>query len=218
MLQFERDNLEGVDEGIASYYEQTDSGKYRLKVEGIDPADELKSALQKEREERKAAKERLASLESEKKKLEEQTLLEKQEFKTLYERETEAKTALQKQLEELSGKIQKKETKAAAMSIALQLTKDTKRAELLTEIAEKNARYGENGVSFELGGVPVESDKLVEHLKASYPFLVDGSGATGTGATGQSGTPGSKQMARADFDRMNPARKADFMRDGGKII
>jgi hypothetical protein len=40
-LVFEVESLDGVDEGFKSLY-QEHNGKYRLAVEGIDPADELK--------------------------------------------------------------------------------------------------------------------------------------------------------------------------------
>ena len=71
-----------------------------------------------------------------------------------------------------------------AQRIALGLTKDTQRAELLTEKAAQMAKYGESGITFEIGGVAVDETKVTEHLKAAYPFLVDGSGATGSGAKG----------------------------------
>ena len=37
-------------------------------------------------------------------------------------------------------------------------------------------------VRFEIGGVEVEHDKVLAHLKSKYPFLVDASGVTGGGA------------------------------------
>ena len=44
-LKFEIDTLDGLDDGLKPLYEAKD-GKYRLIVEGIDPADELKKALE----------------------------------------------------------------------------------------------------------------------------------------------------------------------------
>ena len=55
MLKFEVDTLDGLDDGVKALYQQH-GNKFRLAVEGIDPADELKEALRKEREERAAAK------------------------------------------------------------------------------------------------------------------------------------------------------------------
>ena len=47
-LQFEVETLEGIDEGLHGLYAEH-NGKFRLSVSGIDPADELKEALRKER-------------------------------------------------------------------------------------------------------------------------------------------------------------------------
>ena len=47
----------------------------------------------------------------------------------------------------------------------------------------------EKGAYIEVGGVPVDKDKLVSQMKEEYPFLVDAPGASGGGAGG-SGTGG----------------------------
>ena len=54
MLQYTVDTLDAVDENFHSLYEQADNG-FRLKVTGVDDASGLKTALQSEREARKAA-------------------------------------------------------------------------------------------------------------------------------------------------------------------
>ena len=82
-LAFEIDSLDGVDESVKTLYKEH-NGKFRLDVTGIDPADELKSALKNEREERKAAKARAEQLEREKAEAEEVRLREKSEFKESY--------------------------------------------------------------------------------------------------------------------------------------
>ena len=38
-----------------------------------------------------------------------------------------------------------------------------------------------------MGGVEVDRDKILTHIKDNYPFLIDGSGATGGGAAGSKG-------------------------------
>ena len=54
MLQYTVDTLDAVDENFHGLYEQADNG-FRLKVTGVDDASGLKTALQSEREARKAA-------------------------------------------------------------------------------------------------------------------------------------------------------------------
>jgi len=53
MLKLIVDSLDAVDEPLRELYEEKD-GKFALKVEGIEPTDGLKSALQKERADRAA--------------------------------------------------------------------------------------------------------------------------------------------------------------------
>lgn len=41
-----------------------------------------------------------------------------------------------------------------------------------------------------MGGVEVDRDKILTHIKDNYPFLVDGSGATGGQAPGNKSSGG----------------------------
>jgi len=180
-LKFEIDTLEGLSEAIQALYEKR-GDKYRLKVEGIDPADELKEALRKEREERKAAKERADALEQAQREADEERAKQAGQFKDLFEREQKEKRDLSEKLATFMADMQRKEVALAATQIAGELTKDKGRAALLVQQAEQFARHSDDGVHFEIGGVKVERDKLVSHLKEQYPFLVDASGTTGGGA------------------------------------
>lgn len=202
-LQFEVESLEGIDENIRQLYVEHE-GKYRLDVEGIDPADELKDALRKEREERARAKERARELEEAQAAAEQERLKEKEEFKTLWEREQQAKKELQEKYETFLKQVQQKEVELASSSIAAELTRDTKRAELLKEQIGKYARYTDEGVKFEMGGVEVDRSKVIEHLTESYGFLIDGSQATGGGATGSKGS-GAAKTGKVDGDKKERA-------------
>ena len=106
------------------------------------------------------------------------------------------------QFEEFQTRIQRQEIDMEASNIAGELTRDTSRAELLAEKAAQYAKYTEEGVQFELGGVPVERDKVIEHLKEKYPFLADGSGASGGGATGRGAEPQKKAEEYTEQERV----------------
>lgn len=134
--------------------------------------------------ESKSAKQKARELEELQAKQEEEALKQKEEFKTLYEREQQAKAELAEKYEAFAQRIQQKEIEGAALAIAGELTRDTKRAELLREQVSRYARYTDDGVKFEMGGVEVDKDKIVGHIQENYPFLIDGSGASGGGATG----------------------------------
>lgn len=134
--------------------------------------------------ESKSAKQKARELEELQRQAEEEGLKQREEFRTLYEREQKAKAELAEKYEGFAKRIQAKEVEGTALSLAAELTRDTKRAELLKEQVSKYARYTDDGVKFEMGGVEVDRDKILTHIKDSYPFLVDGSGATGGGAAG----------------------------------
>lgn len=144
----------------------------------------LKENQQKLMDEAKSAKQKARELEELQRQAEEEGLKQREEFRTLYEREQKAKAELAEKYESFAKRIQQKEVEGAAMSIASELTRDTKRAELLRKEVSQFARYTDDGVKFEMGGVEVDRAKIMAHITESYPFLVDGSGATGGGATG----------------------------------
>jgi ribosomal protein L20 len=154
--------------------------------------------------EKKTVAQRAKELEEAQAAAEQERLKEKEEFKTLWEREQQAKKELQEKYETFSKQVQQKEVELASSSIAAELTRDTKRAELLKEQIGKYARYTDEGVKFEMGGVEVDRSKVIEHLTESYGFLIDGSQATGGGATGSKGS-GAAKTGKVDGDKKDRA-------------
>jgi flagellar motility protein MotE (MotC chaperone) len=213
-FEIEQEAFDSLDESKQALYQKHGSA-YRLQVEGIDPADELKEALRKEREERASAKKRLSELEQLQRQQEEESLKQREEFKTLYEREQKAKAELAEKYESFAKRIQQKEIESAAVSIASELTRDTKRAELLREKISQFARYSEEGIKFEMGGVEVGREKVLSFLNDNYPFLIDGSGASGGGATGgKSGGAGKKwsDMTEAEHVQLYKQNPDEYRR------
>jgi len=156
--------------------------------EKLAELDRLKSHHSKLLDETKTAKQRAQELEEAQRLAEEKRQKENGEFQSLYETERERAERLDREIKERDRKEAEREVKGAASKLVSELTRDTKRAELLSEKAEQFARHTEDGVVYEMGGVQVDQTKVVEYLKENYPFLADGSGATGGGATG-SGRP-----------------------------
>ena len=144
----------------------------------------LKSKLEELLGETKTAKQKAKELEELQQQEAEARAKEKGEFKELYEREQKAKTELAEKYEGFAKRIQQKEVEGAALSIASELTRDTKRAELLRKEISQFAKYTDDGVKFEMGGVEVDRAKVMTHISENYPFLIDGSGASGGGAVG----------------------------------
>lgn len=162
--------------------------------------------------ESKSAKQKARELEEAQAAIEEARAKEKGEFKELYEREQKAKAELAEKYEGFAKRIQEKEVEASAQSLAAELTRDTKRAELLKEQVSKFARYTEDGVKFEMGGVYVDRDKILTYIKDNYPFLIDGSGATGGGAAGSKGG----RAATLNRSKMTAEEKAAYVKEHGQ--
>lgn len=168
--------------------------------------------------EKKSASQKAKELEEQQKAQEEERLKEKEQFRELYEREQSSKKELQDKFEEFQNRIKQQEINNASLKVASELTRDTARGELLQEKASQYAKYAEDGsVTFELGGVQVDQNKILEHLKEKYPFLVDGSGATGGGASGstQNGGAVSKsfsEMTGAELSNLRAENPTEYQR------
>ncbi|MNQ93111.1 hypothetical protein D3C85_1085610 [compost metagenome] len=150
----------------------------------------LKSKLDELLGETKTAKQKAKELEEAQSLAEEARAKEKGEFKELYEREQKAKAELAEKYEGFAKKIQAKDVELSANSIANELTRDVKRAELLKKEISQFARYSEDGVKFEMGGVEVDRAKVVAYVTENYPFLIDGNQSNGGGAPGSKSNGG----------------------------
>ncbi|MEX0469918.1 hypothetical protein V6X73_09285 [Spiribacter sp. 390] len=193
----------------------TDAGKTYTEAEVQQMINEQVSGLKNKVEEllgeKKTVAQKAKELEEEQQRAQEERMKEKQQFKELYEKEQQAKQELAEKFETFQQRIQRQEMQSASQSIASELTRDSARAELLTEKAMQYATYNDDSVSFELGGVPVDREKLVEHLKEKYPFLADGSGATGGGASGSQngGAVSNKSFAEMTGAELSQLRAED---------
>jgi len=185
MLQFEIESLEGLDDNQKALYVEHD-GKFRLQVEGIDPADELKNALKKERENSKSSAQRLAELESQLREAEQSKLEESQQFEQLYRSEKEQRAKDKENYESLKKQIAEKERDTMAVEVVSKLTRDTAKAEALKRFALDHMVIMPDG-TVEINGMT--SIELSEKLKTDYPFLVDGNQASGGGAGGGTTKP-----------------------------
>jgi hypothetical protein len=208
-LKFEVDTLEGVEESHKGFYTEH-NGKYRLSVEGLDPADEVKGALAKEREERKRAK---AEADELRKALEgkELTELESQKkYEELYKKaqETSGKTAAE--LTALQNKIADRDKSEAARKVAASLTRDTAKAALLQKEIMGLTRHSESGVSFEGDSGVMTAEQVAAHITKQYPFLVDGNQSSGGGAAGGNGGGAAKGNLGGDKTERKNAISAMF--------
>lgn len=225
MLKFEIDSLDEVEEAHRSLYTEKD-GKFRLGVSGIDPADELKEALRKEREERGEAKRKLAEFEDAQRLREAQAAKDAEKLALESGKFEEAYNTKAKRAYELEQQLAEAQTKNAEM---LEANKESQINIELSRVASmvtvqgdkqrdimqlyKNAAILTDGgeVSFTVDGVGINAAQLAEIIRVDKPWLADGSGNSGSGAAGnQSGGGATKSLKdmndreRLEFKQNDP--------------
>lgn len=215
-LKFEitSEEFDQLEESQQALYDKHGDG-YRLQVEGIDPADELKEALRKEREERAEAKRRLQEYETEAEKRERERLEKQQEWEQLSKQERERAEKLDKELADLRDKVANSERNATAESIVAALidkeaSGGVQRYGLLRKEAMQYIAHTPEGIKINgPDGEAWDAKQLGKYLSEQYPFLVDGSKASGGGAPGSSGG-GAVTKKLSD---MNDAERIKFKQD-----
>lgn len=193
-LKFEIDKeaFDQLEESQQALYSPHGDG-FRLQVEGIDPADELKEALRKEREERAAAKRKLEEFETEAQRRERERLEKQQEWEQLSKTERERAEKLEKELTDLRDKVANGERTASAEGVVAGLidkdaTGGVQRYNLLKKEALQFIAHTPEGVKINgPDGEAWDAKQLGAYLSEQYPFLVDGSRASGGGAPGSNG-------------------------------
>lgn len=222
-LKFEitKDEYEQLDEGQQALYDAHGDG-YRLQVEGIDPADELKEALRKEREERAEAKRKLQEYETEAERKERERLEQRQEWETLAKSEREQREKSDKELAELRDKVANGERTLTAEGIVAALidkeaTNGVQRYGLLKKEAMQYIAHTPEGVKINgPDGEAWDSKALGKYLSEQYPFLVDGSKASGGGAPGNNGggavTKKFEEMSGAELSALRKENPEDYQR------
>lgn len=134
--------------------------------------------------EKKAVQSRAQELEQMQQEAEQKRLEEKQEFEKLWRQEQEQRTKTATELDALRKSIADKERGEAALKVAAELTRDSARAELLKKEALAYIQHTPDGVKITGPDGDMTAEQLREHLSKTYPFLVDGSQASGGGASG----------------------------------
>jgi HD-GYP domain-containing protein (c-di-GMP phosphodiesterase class II) len=128
-----------------------------------------------------------------------------------------------KRLEEQASAVRKDKIHTEALRIGTELAPtDARRAKLLAKEAAARLDLSDNGFTvLDESGKPTISQvgELKSMLSAQFDFLVDGSKASGGGATGGSGGAAkTNTVKRSDFDSMDQKQRSDFAKSGGKVV
>ena len=143
-------------------------------------------------------------------------------YKQLFESQKQESDNLKSKLSEFQENIKRQKVQSEASKLASSLTKDVSKAKILEQQFSQRLQIvdGELRIVDDRGQLTVQTlNDLTQSVKESYPFLIDGSQATGGSATrSQSRADVSmKEITRSDFDALNQYDRAKYLREGGKI-
>lgn len=229
-LKYEIDSLDGLGEAVTGFYEKTDSGKFRLKVEGIEDVSGLKKQrdelLAEKKEAQRKAKEseeaaRLAAEEAARKSGDVDSL-----DKSWQKKHNDALAAKEAELGTVKGTLNKILVDNVAVQLATDLALQGSAALLIPHIKsrlEVDMSSGEPKTVV-LGPDGKRSALTLEELKAEFAGnpafapVIAGSKASGGGASGSGGGGGAvKTVTRAQFDSMSQKERLEHSRSGGKV-
>jgi hypothetical protein len=197
-----------IEQQFKSYVEET--------TKGLKANNDALLAEKKKAQEAAEQASALAKLENEEK------LKAKNDYKQLFESQQQESVQLKQRLEEMMTEKKQSKISTEAARIAAGLTKDVGRLKMLEkELGQRLTLVDDQiRVADQNGQLTVSTiNDLIVQIKTDYPFLIDGSQATGGGAARSSGGAGSgdKIITRADYDSMRPIERSKFMQSGGRV-
>lgn len=207
MLKMNVETLEGIDANFHSLYEQSDKG-FTLKVEGVEDVSGLKSALEKEREERKTTKSRLAELEKEREEAEKKILEEQGKYKELTEKERAERLDAQNKFNELQMQVNNAKRDAMVKDLALSMTTDKDEIDIISRFATDYISADNGEVAF---------NKSIDDVKAELSRFVKSKANGSNDAGNNRGGGNTKTIDRERFMSLSPSEQMDFVKSGGLI-
>jgi len=217
------ESFDTLDDSVKGLYSQGEDG-YTLNVDGVPKEDVsgLKRKIDELLTEKKTVQQKALEAEELSRLETAEKLRKANDFEQLYNSSESERQKAADELATLKANLQQQQVEGQAGRVAASLTKDTARANLLSQQISSRLSLvdGEVRVLDTNGNLTVSSvEELTQSIKAEYPFLVDGSQAAGGGATGgSSGAGDTKQVSRTDFDAMDSRKRMSFVKSGGKII
>lgn len=154
----------------------------------------------------KGTKRKKTELEEAQRLAEEQKAIENGEFKNLLEARTKELEEERAKAQAFKQQVTQKDIDLAASSIAAKLSSSSESNRyLLSREVKDYAEVFEGEVIFKIGGVTVDQQAVVDHLKNKFPSLVDGNPASGDGAKNGTGSTSGGAVSFKDMSRTEKA-------------
>ncbi len=180
---------------------------YEKALQDLEKVAAKKEQLYKETKAAKAAREEAAA---EAQRIAEETAKKNGEFEKLWKSASQEKEELLQQLKAIRNGNRQEKLSLASMKIATELA-DGDNAELLSEFVKRNLE----NIADDDGSLSEDILKAVASEfknNAKFKSLLRGSKASGGGAPGNmKGSSEKATLTRAEFDRMSPAKKTEFI-------
>jgi len=188
-LKFEIDaeefnSLDESVQGMYSEFGESGSGFYRLQVDGLDPADELKEALRKERETNKENREAARLAKEEKARVEREKLQQEENWKELARLEGENKTNVEKELNQLKEQIKQSALTAKASELGNTHANSPVNAKILTRLFKDELSVNEDGEPVAKNYPSIAAMVQIMEASGDYDSLWKGNQSSGGRATG----------------------------------
>jgi len=228
-LKYEVDSVEGMDQSIAGLYEKSDSGKFRLKVEGIEDTAGLKKQRDELLTEKKAAAQRAKDAEEAARLAAEEAARKSGDVdaldKSWQKKHAEAIAAKEAEAGNLRGTLNRLLVDNVAVQLANELAVQGSAALLMPIIKgrlEVDLSSGEPktivvGTDGKRSALTIEDLKNEIAANPAYAPVIAGSKATGGGASGGNGGGAAKTVTRQQFDAMSSAQKMEHIKGGGLV-
>lgn len=149
--------------------------------------------------------------------------LKDNDFEQLFKSSEAQRETSDTKYSELLGKIANEKRNSEAVKIAMQLS-DGDNAELLSQFIAPRLKYTDEGIKIldingQLTVSTVEDLKTEFQSNARYSSLLKGNQSSGGGASGgNSGSAADNILARAEFEKMPPDKRSEFLKKGGTLI
>lgn len=205
-----KDEFEVLNDAFKPEYKES-NGFYILDVDGIDdhPAVRgLKGAYTAEKDKRSNAAKRLDELEADKKRLDEEKLLEQQKYKELAEIKDKESKEYADKLKTLQDSVTQKDIDSKASTIANAINStDAKRQKFLADEARKYIKNTPEGIFLvNTDGSPTDEKSLITKLTTEFPFLAAGNGSSGGGANGSTNYNSQSNTTKSAADVLYPPK------------
>jgi len=166
----------------------------------------------------KGTKRKKTELEEAQRLAEEQKAIENGEFKNLLESRTKELEEERANAQAYKQQVTQKDIDLTAANIASSVSSNESNRYLLQREIKDYTSVVDGDISFTVGGVKVDQQSVIDHIKTKFPSLVDGNPASGDNAKrgagfGGGGATSFKEMSRTEKSLLaieDPARFAQL--------